>query len=151
MVPGIEPSADPMLQARMFSYPDAARYRLGANYQQLPTNAALNEIYSPFQRDGCANFRGNYGPDPNYIKSTSRTMKYAGGPTSHDQWIGKVAEYESEVTDEDFVQAKMLWDVYGKHAGEQEAFVKNLAETVGPALPEVQKETISEYSDLCER
>jgi catalase len=28
MVPGIGPSADIMLQARMFSYPDAARYRM---------------------------------------------------------------------------------------------------------------------------
>jgi catalase len=39
MVPGIEPSADPMLQARMFAYLDAQRYRLGVNYQFLPTNA----------------------------------------------------------------------------------------------------------------
>jgi catalase len=29
MVPGVEPSEDPVLQARMFAYPDAQRYRLG--------------------------------------------------------------------------------------------------------------------------
>lgn len=35
LVPGFEPSADPVLQARLFSYPDAHRYRLGVNYQQV--------------------------------------------------------------------------------------------------------------------
>ncbi|KAJ6061278.1 CAZyme family AA7 [Penicillium canescens] len=30
MVPGVEASEDPILQARMFAYPDAQRYRLGA-------------------------------------------------------------------------------------------------------------------------
>src|SRR6185312_3982177 len=38
MVPGIEPSPDKMLQARLFSYPDTHRHRLGANYNQLPIN-----------------------------------------------------------------------------------------------------------------
>lgn len=37
--PGIEPSADPILQSRLFSYPDTHRHRISANYQQLPVNA----------------------------------------------------------------------------------------------------------------
>lgn len=65
LVPGIGPSADTMLHARMFSYPDAARYRVGPNYQQLPPNQPLN-AYSPFQRDGPMRFDGNYGSDPDY-------------------------------------------------------------------------------------
>jgi catalase len=162
MVPGIEPSADPskllfletaprkwltlqttVLQARMFSYPDAARYRLGVNYQQLPTNAALSDVYSPMQRDGFANFRGNYGPDPNYIGSTLRTMKYRGGKTSHDEWVGKIADYSSEITDADFAQATALWNVFGKHPGQQKAFISNVSGDLKKALPEVQQETIS--------
>ncbi|KAN0096527.1 catalase [Hyaloscypha variabilis] len=146
MVPGIEPSADPMLQARMFSYPDAARYRLGANYQQLPTNAALSPVYSPFQRDGFANFKGNYGPDPNYVGSTLRTLRYKGGQTSHDEWVGKIADYSSEIVDDDFAQATALWEVFGKHPGQQKAFVSNVAENLKPALPEVQKETIKMFA-----
>jgi catalase len=69
MVPGIAASADIMLQARMFSYPDAARYRVGPNYQQLPCNKALH-VYSPFQRDGPMRMDGNYDGAPNYGKST---------------------------------------------------------------------------------
>lgn len=37
-IPGIEPSNDPVLQSRIWSYPDTQRYRLGANYEQLPIN-----------------------------------------------------------------------------------------------------------------
>ena len=68
MVPGIGPSADVMLQARMFSYPDAARYRVGPNYQQLPCNKARSPVYSPYQRDGPSTINGNYGGDPDYGK-----------------------------------------------------------------------------------
>jgi catalase len=68
LVPGIGPSADVMLQARMFSYPDAARYRVGPNYQQLPCNKARSPVYSPYQRDGPSTINGNYGGDPDYGK-----------------------------------------------------------------------------------
>lgn len=67
MIPGIGPSADIMLHARMFSYPDAARYRVGPNYQQLPCNRPLS-VYSPYQRDGPMRLDGNYGSDPDYGK-----------------------------------------------------------------------------------
>lgn len=39
LVPGIEPSEDKLLQGRLFSYFDTQRYRIGANFQQLPINA----------------------------------------------------------------------------------------------------------------
>lgn len=35
MVPGIEASPDRVLQARLFAYDDAARYRLSGNYLQV--------------------------------------------------------------------------------------------------------------------
>jgi catalase len=39
VVPGIGVSPDRMLQARIFSYADAHRHRLGAHYAALPVNA----------------------------------------------------------------------------------------------------------------
>jgi len=39
IVPGISFSPDRMLQARLFSYNDAVRYRLGVNFYQIPVNA----------------------------------------------------------------------------------------------------------------
>jgi len=152
MVPGIAPSADPMLQARMFSYPDAARYRLGANYQSLPTNLPKSPVYSPMQRDGASNFRGNYGPDPNYVRSTLRPMAYGGkgawgdGNNSHDEWVGKVTAFSSEITDDDFVQARGMWNVFAKQEGQQERFVGNLVGHLKGAILEVQKETIKMFA-----
>ncbi|KAH9210004.1 catalase-like domain-containing protein [Leptodontidium sp. 2 PMI_412] len=146
MVPGIEASADPMLQARMFSYPDAARYRLGVNYQQLPTNLPVSAVYAPMQRDGFANFRGNYGPDPNYVRSSLRPLNYGPAKASHDEWIGKISEFSSEITDEDFVQAKGMWDVFARYPGQQENFVHNVAVHLGLAIPEVQEKAIEVFA-----
>ncbi len=42
------------------------------------------------------------------------------------------------------MQATALWEVFGKHPGQQEDFVANIAENIKPALPAVREETISE-------
>ncbi|KAL1867762.1 catalase A [Paecilomyces lecythidis] len=147
MVPGFAASADPLLQARMFSYPDAARYRVGTNYQQLPTNAARCPVYSPFQRDGFMSFRGNYGADPNYVGSTTLPLSTRKVEENyHDHWVGEVTAFTSEVTDDDFIQPKMLWDVMGKQPGQQDNFISNVAAHLSGAIPEVQKETIKLFN-----
>jgi catalase len=153
MVPGIAPSADPMLQARMFAYPDAARYRLGVNYQQLPTNAPKSPVYSPYQRDGFATIGSNYGGDPNYVGSALRPTAFKGqvgakGFSQHERWVGEVAGFTSEITDEDFEQARGLWNVLGRTEGQQDNFASNVAGHLKGALPEVQKETFSTFSIL---
>lgn len=66
-VPGIEPSADPVLQSRLFSYPDTHRHRLGVNYNQLPVNAPVAPVAN-FQRDGAMTFISQ-GARPNYQSS----------------------------------------------------------------------------------
>ncbi|MDO4594651.1 MAG: catalase [Tissierellia bacterium] len=52
MVRGIEPSNDPLLQGRLFSYSDTQIYRLGGpNFKHIPVNRPINETYNN-QRDG---------------------------------------------------------------------------------------------------
>ena len=65
LVPGISVSPDKMLQARLFNYADAQRYRLGTNYQQIPVNAARCPVHSN-HRDGIGRIDGNYGSLPHY-------------------------------------------------------------------------------------
>jgi catalase len=65
IVPGIGFSPDKMLQARLFAYPDAHRYRLGVNHQHLPVNRPRNEV-NTYQRDGAMSAFGNGGSAPNY-------------------------------------------------------------------------------------
>lgn len=81
LVPGIEPSADPVLQSRLFSYPDTHRHRLGTNYQQIPVNAPLVPVAN-FQRDGAMVMNGNQGNRPNYI-STIKPLQYKAKTTAH--------------------------------------------------------------------
>ena len=52
LVPGIELSNDRILQARVFSYPDTQRHRLGANFDQIPVNCPLSGTVHNYQRDG---------------------------------------------------------------------------------------------------
>ncbi|ELU9678080.1 catalase, partial [Salmonella enterica] len=65
LVPGISVSPDRMLQARLFNYADAQRYRLGSNYQQIPVNAARCPVHSN-HRDGQGRSDDNYGSLPHY-------------------------------------------------------------------------------------
>ncbi len=51
LVPGIGVSPDKMLQGRLLAYQDAHRYRVGANANQLPVNAAKCPVHH-YQRDG---------------------------------------------------------------------------------------------------
>ena len=59
VVPGIEISHDKMLQARVFSYPDTHRHRLGANYAQIPVNQSTRCPVNNYQRDGFMQVNGN--------------------------------------------------------------------------------------------
>ncbi|MBK6746302.1 catalase [Ottowia sp.] len=60
LVPGIGASPDRMLQARLFNYADAQRYRLGVNHHQIPVNAPRCPVHSN-HRDGQGRVDGNYG------------------------------------------------------------------------------------------
>lgn len=73
LVPGISVSPDKMLQARLFAYSDAQRYRLGVNHHQIPVNAARCPVHSN-HRDGAMRVDGNYGS----------TLHYS--PNSFGQW-----------------------------------------------------------------
>ncbi|RFB35946.1 catalase [Brevibacillus sp. VP] len=88
-VTGIEPSEDKLLQGRLFSYPDTQRYRLGANYLQLPINCPYAPVHNQ-QRDGAMQFQQqsspvNYEPsrhaenpveDPAYKESETLLVGY---------------------------------------------------------------------------
>lgn len=69
MVPGIEPSPDRMLAARLFAYQDAHRYRLGVNSAQLPVNRPVSEV-NTYIRDGQAVYGDNGGASPNYFPNS---------------------------------------------------------------------------------
>lgn len=130
VVPGWEASADPVLQLRLFSYPDAQRYRLGANYHQIPVNRCPF-AHNPFARDGGMSI-ANYGPEPNYPSSFA-PMQYAQAPQmigaqrpfgGHEQWVSTASSFQWK-DDGDYSQPTALWNIY-KETKQDEALVRNI-------------------------
>lgn len=109
LTPYIEATADPVLQSRLFSYPDTHRHRLGVNYQQLPVNAPLAPVAN-FQRDGSMTYISQ-GARPNYASSIS-PLKYENKKLSkgdsvriqrHEHFIGAAYRDLSEITEREFL------------------------------------------------
>jgi catalase len=64
-IPGWEPSADPVLQSRLFAYNDAGRYRVGSNVDNVPVNCPFSSVAN-FDRDGHLSALGNQGSRKNF-------------------------------------------------------------------------------------
>lgn len=69
VVPGISFSPDRMLQARLFGYQDAARYRLGVNHHQIPVNTPKCP-FMVYHRDGQGRADGNRGSTISYFPNS---------------------------------------------------------------------------------
>lgn len=147
VIPGIEPSADPVLQSRIFSYPDTQRHRLGVNYQQIPVNQPLH-ANNPYQRDGTMTVRGNSGSKPAY-PSTFDPVEFTGAWTPiKETWSGKVVTERLEVTGEDYVQATALWEVLARTPGQQDNLVYNVASHLKGAHEVVRKRTYGMFGKV---
>lgn len=92
VVDGIGYSPDKMLQGRLLSYPDAHRYRLGANYEQIPVNRCPFAVHN-YQRDGQMRVDDNGGSKPNYFPNSFDTF-YADQSYKEPTW-----ELESTMAD----------------------------------------------------
>jgi catalase len=93
LVPGIGASPDKMLLGRLFSYPDAHRYRIGPNYKQLPVNAPKSPVHS-YSKDGPMSYHNV--SDPVYAPNSY------GGPKADSVSYGESAVW---YTDGDMVRS----------------------------------------------
>jgi len=82
LVPGIGPSPDKMLLARLVSYADAHRARLGVNYKQIPVNRSKVPVYS-YSKGGA--MRIDNVSDPVYAPNSK------GGPKADPERYPEVA------------------------------------------------------------
>ncbi|BGP39163.1 hypothetical protein JCM10450v2_003117 [Rhodotorula kratochvilovae] len=148
LIPGVEPSADPVLQSRLFAYPDAHRYRLSVNYAQLPVNAPVH-LPANFQRDGQMAFHSQ-GNRPGY-PSTIQPLSYkpqAYTFDKHEQLVGTMLQELSEVTELDFEQPRALWEKVFDDAARRR-FISNVAGHLGGAKSvEIKKRAISVFAAI---
>ncbi|MBM9579757.1 catalase [Leptospira sp. 201903070] len=108
MPPGIGASPDKMLQGRLFAYPDAQRYRLGVQYQQLPVNRSKNQV-NVYHRDGSVKFQsdGDYDNyEPNGFAGPFQDSSFAEPPLKIS---GDAARYDSHSDNDDYTQAGDLY------------------------------------------
>jgi len=129
MPPGIEPSADPVLQSRLFSYPDTHRHRVGVNYQQLPVNAPRTAFKGGnFQRNGAMAFY-NQGARSNYLSSIDPIQfreRSINLDKTHGHFQGTAITFLSQLRPEDFNAPRVLWQkVFDDKA--KERFINNVA------------------------
>jgi catalase len=82
VVPGIGLSPDKLLQARLFTYGDAQRYRLGVNKDLIPVNQPHATHAHAYHRDGFMRVDGNHGA----------TIGYE--PNSHGEWAEQPEQKE---------------------------------------------------------
>ncbi|KAG1830450.1 catalase-like domain-containing protein [Suillus variegatus] len=128
---GLEPSADPTLQARLFAYADAQRYRTGVNGRQLPINCPLNPVAN-FLRDGAMNFN-NQGNRPNFW-SQQDLLGLAPRPYNDDNhtiWTGGAVKYLSIPSEIDFDQPRLFWN--GLSERDQNNLISNVIWHLGQA------------------
>ncbi|KAF2224203.1 CAT1 catalase [Elsinoe ampelina] len=151
MIPGIEPSADPVLQSRLFSYPDTHRHRVGVNYQQLPINQHRSKYQAGnFQRDGSMSFY-NQGGRANYLSAAdpiSFSSKVVDLNKTHGHFIGQAVLHLSQILPCDFNAPRALWEkVWDEPA--RERFIKNISGHMSTVKDdEIIKRQIAIFSEV---
>jgi catalase len=141
IVPGIGFSPDRLLQARLFSYGDAQRYRLGINHHQIPVNKPRVEAHS-YHRDGQMRVDGNYGStlgyEPNSYGEWQEQPEFLEPP----QAIESPADHWNHREDEDYYsQPRALFRLMALE--QQQVLFDNTARNLGEAPHEVKIRHIS--------
>jgi len=119
VVSGISFSPDKMLQARIFSYPDAHRYRVGTHYEMLPVNRPIVEV-NTYHADGSMNYEIKEPYDayyePNSFNGAIEDKSFA-EPTFE---TGNVADrYNHRIGNDDFSQVTALFNLMSVSQKEQ--------------------------------
>ncbi|MDO5615496.1 MAG: catalase [Cruoricaptor ignavus] len=102
LINGISFSPDKMLQGRLFSYPDAHRYRVGVNAHQLEVNRCPFAVNN-YQRDGAMADAKNYGDSPNYFPNSFDEIKPDPKYSSFDYELdsNQIAHFNRNENDDD--------------------------------------------------
>jgi catalase len=141
VVPGIGFSPDKMLQARLFSYGDAQRYRLGVNFNLIPVNGPRCP-YNSYHRDGAMRTDSNAG---------STIAHY---PNSHGLWEdhrdlaepplpleGDATNWDHRVDDDHYEQPGKLFRLLTPE--KQQLLFDNTARAMGDAPLEVKQRHVA--------
>ena len=113
VVDGIGYSPDKMLQGRLLSYPDAHRYRLGANYEQIPVNKCPY-MTANYERDGMMRIDGNGEDSSNYFPNSFDTIEvdtsYKEPPMELDSTMADWYDRNADGDNDHYTQPGLLFN-----------------------------------------
>jgi len=140
LVPGIEASPDKLLQGRLFGYKDAERYRLGANYEQLPVNRPKVPVHN-YERDGI--MAKNQETGVNYEPNSEDGPKEVPSAKIHgDQLSGQTGNYPAGP--DYYSAAGKLYNLLTDE--EQERLIENIRLNLGQVTkPEIQIREVKQF------
>ena len=140
VVPGIGFSPDKVLQARIFAYADAHRYRLGTHYEALPVNAPKCPVRH-YHKDGAMRFFANDTGNPDaYYEPNSfgghTQAKHSGQPGVGTEQSyaprepalpirGDADRYDHRDGNDDYTQAGNLFRMFDH--GQKDRLFDNIA------------------------
>jgi catalase len=137
IVPGVGHSPDKMLQARVFSYADAHRYRLGTHYEALPVNqprVAVNHYHKDgpmrFFRNDTGNADAYY--EPNSFDGPQEDKSVLEPPLRIE---GDANRYNHRIGNDDFGQPRALFNLFD--AGQKARLFSNIAAAMGGVPEEI--------------
>ncbi len=131
VVPGIGFSPDKMLQARIFSYADAHRYRLGAHYESLPVNQPRCPVHH-YHKDGVMNFKGQQTGnadayyEPNSVDGAPREDKSFAEPPL--KLSGAADRFDHREGNDDVSQPRALFNLFDD--AQKQRLYSNIAEAM---------------------
>ncbi len=112
ILPGMDFSADPLLQGRLFSYLDAQLHRLGgSNFQQLAVNAPRCPVAN-YQRDGFFQGRpqgGRVGYEPNSLDEAGPRETPGGFASAGVNSEGSKARWRPATFADHYSQARQFY------------------------------------------
>lgn len=150
LVPGTGASPDKMLQARLLAYPDAQRYRLGANFQYLDVNRPRCPVHN-YQRDGFMAMNHLSTPEQisgvNFYPNEQITLakpvpeyKEPPMPILGEAWI---KAYDTQV-EENYSQAGDLFRLMSQEQKQQ--LVNNIAGGLSYADRHIQEQMLDQFT-----
>jgi catalase len=141
IVPGIDFSADKLLQGRVFSYADTQRHRLGPNYLQLPINRPQVPVNNN-QRDGAMQYAPYGGGTVNYEPNTLAGGMPHEAPAAAMTQVhleGNIVRHKISLTN-DFKQAGERYRSINKI--DQDHLVDNIVDSLRKADKPVQQRMV---------
>lgn len=127
VVPGIGFSPDKMLQARIFAYADAHRYRLGTHYEALPVNKPRCPVHH-YHKDGAMRFFENDTGNPDAYYEPNSMDGPVQDPTVAEPPLrisGDASRYDHRAGNDDYVQPRALFNLFD--TAQKERLFQNIA------------------------